>query len=294
MNLVIDGLQYVLIYIPLILGSYLSIGLMHVADLSLETAYVSGALCTSYLISLLPSSLPLATTLFILCGTSMIAGMSVGFITSTIVLYMRTSHLVSAIITMGIFYGFHRLAVGIYFSISGYPNALAILQSIPHYPEFSALLCIGLICVIAYCFLLRTELGYAWATYGNNQFFFEHYGISKEYVYLTGVLCANAFAGLSGYLFAQTTGFAEINMGVGRILLCITALVLGQLLRNIRTFSVTIPLIGLFCYIAIQQGLLWIGFDLVYFTMAQSSIILCVLAYTRIHRSTIASDILGI
>jgi putative tryptophan/tyrosine transport system permease protein len=293
MSLMIDGLQYIALFVPLILGAYISVGLMQVADLSLEIAYVSGALYSSFVLSH-AASLSSGFLFTLLVLVSMIAGIVVGLLSSTITSYMRVSHLLSAIITAGVFHGLNQLITGSYFSISGYPNTLSIVPSLARYPELSMLVCIAGVCIGLFYCMVRTEFGYALATYGNNADFFRYFGISKRYVFIMGIMLANALAGLSGYLFAQSNGFAEMNMGVGRILLCITALVLGKLVLQLRTFSVTIPLCGLVCYVALQQLLLFIGFNLKYFMMAQSLIIVCVLAVTRMSRRVLSRDNLGV
>ena len=86
--------------------------------------------------------------------------------------------------------------------------------------------------------LFRTQIGYSYAVYGNNPQFFRNYGISTSFVFITGIMIANALAGLSGYLFAQSNSFIELNMGLGKALLCITALILGKsLVRTKKPFS---------------------------------------------------------
>ena len=129
--------------------------------------------------------------------------------------------------------------------------------------------------------LFRTQIGYSYAVYGNNPQFFSNYGISTSFVFITGVMLANALAGLSGYLFAQSNSFIELNMGVGKVLLCITALILGKsLVSTKKPFSLYIPLVGTSAYFAMQQVLLKMGFNLKYFTAVQALLVLCILVYT--------------
>ena len=48
-----------------------------------------------------------------------------------------------------------------------------------------------------------------------------------------GVILGHGFAGISGFLFAQASGFVDLTMNFGIILLCLTALMVGKLISRI-------------------------------------------------------------
>ncbi len=267
-------LEQALLHFPLILGAYISVSLMKIPDLSMESAYVFGALIAS---STLPfvQHMPVIINIPIIILISMIGGACVGMTSGLLTQKAQIPHLLSSIITIGIFHGVSQFVAGVYVSLSKYINILA-LDFIPLHPDLPILM---LICIIFSCaalYFFKTELGYALAVFGNNPYFFTNYGISTMYVFMSGILLANALAGLSGYLFAQSNGFADINMGFGKLLLCITALILGKIFCH-KTISVITPIAGLFSYFLLQQLLLKIGFDLRYFTMVQALVIVTIL-----------------
>jgi putative ABC transport system permease protein len=147
--------------------------------------------------------------------------------------------------------------------------------------------------IIASSYFIKTQLGYSLGVYGNNPVFFSHYGISRSYVFIGGVLTANALAGLSGYLFAQANNFAELTMGFGKPLLCITVLVLGKIMIPHTQQTILIPLTGTIIYFTMQQLLLKVGFNLKYFTALQSLIVLiCLILFYK--RSFKKTDHLGV
>ncbi len=152
---------------------------------------------------------------------------------------------------------------------------------IPRYPDMCMLIVIVVCVVSCMAFLFRTQIGYAYAVYGNNPFFFSNYGICTSFVFVTGIVCANALAGLSGYLVAQSNMVVELNMGLGKALFCITALILGKAFVPItKPFSIVVPLVGTLAYFVVQQGLLKVGFNLKYFTAVQALLVLCMLLYS--------------
>jgi putative ABC transport system permease protein len=284
-------IEQALLHFPLILGAYISISLMKLPDLSLESAYVFGALCATTCLPYIQHLPSVIAFPFLLCA-SLFGGACVGFTAGLLTQKARIPHLLSSIITIGIFHGIGQLVAGVYLSLSGYKNLLAI-EIIPLHPELPILGSIFIICTIIAIYFFKTELGYCLAVFGNNPHFFAHYGIATSYIFASGIIIANALAGLSGYLFAQSNGFADINMGFGKLLLCVTALILGKVIQH-KTLSVFTPIAGLFCYFTLQQLLLKVGFDLRYFTMVQSLVIVTILITQYKKTENLHIDHLGV
>lgn len=274
-------LEQSLLHIPLMLGAYISFSLIKVPDLSIESAYVVGAILGSFVIKTY-SSLSVGLLMPIILLASFFGGALVGATSSILTQKGKLPHLLSSIITFGLFHGINQLISPAYASLHGAKNPLALLDFIPHHPELLMLVLIGcsIACLIYYVF--KKQIGYAYAVYGNNPLFFKNYGISTTFVFISGIILANALAGLSGYLFAQSNNFVELNMGLGKALLCITAIILGKALVHIkRPFSILIPLVGTLAYFTLQQLLLKTGFNLKYFTAVQALLVLCILLYTN-------------
>jgi putative ABC transport system permease protein len=286
-------IEQCLIHVPLLLGAYVTISLMKLPDLSIESAYVSGAIVGAQCITL-TNTLPIHIQLPIVIIASLCGGALVGVTSSTLTQYAGMPHLLSCIITFGIFYGINQLIAGSYISLSAYENPL-ISAGIERHPEMVTL--IVLVCIVVAClsFLFKKQLGYAFALYGNNTHFLRHHGVSIPYVFIVGVVLSNALAGLSGYLFAQSNGFADITMGFGKALLCITALILGKVIvRSLKPITITMPLIGCLAYFVLQQLLLKIGFNLKYFTTVQALVTLCILVLTYRKKTKQHIDHLGV
>lgn len=284
-------LEQSLINFPLILGAYISISLMKLPDLSIESAYVFAALTTAKALHSL-QFLPSGIALLILISISIMSGALVGLISSLLAQKSRIPYLLASIITVGIFHGMGQLLIGVYVPLSSYKNML-VLEWIPFHPELPLLMTICLICICIAFYFFKTALGYCIAAFGNNSSFFTHYGISTLYIFIAGIMAAHACAGLSGYLCAQSNGFADISMGINKLLLCITVLILGKLVP-LKKASFIIPLVGTLIYFSMQQLLLKIGFDLRYFTMIQALVIVIILIIQHRKRETIHSDHLGV
>lgn len=279
-------------YLPLVIGAYISISLLKVPDLSIESAYATGAIFGGYML-LYAGDMPQMVSLFLVIIASCVGGAAVGLTSSLLTRKGKLPHLLSSIVTSGIFHGINQLISPVYFSLSGLGNPLFYGLS-KQYPELLMLSLIVTIVGFFIAMLLTTQLGYAYAIYGNNPCFFKQYGISTAYVFITGVVLANALAGLSGYLFAQSNGFVELNMGYAKALFCITALILGKVMTK-KLFFIGIPLWGTIAYFFVQQSLLKVGFNLKYFTAVQALLVAGILLYRyrySVHHFT--QDNLGI
>ena len=284
-----------MLHLPLMFGAYLSFSLLKVPDLSLESAYVVGAIFGSHTLTHI-SNLPLSLGLIIILLASIIGGAVVGLISSILTQKGKFPHLLSSIVTFGLFHGINQCISPAYVSLSTLQNPLTLGNCMAHHPETLLLVLIGCAITSLIYFLFRTQLGYSYAVYGNNPQFFSNYGISTSFVFITGVIIANALAGLSGYLFAQSNNFLELNMGIGKALLCITALILGKgITQSKKPFSILIPIVGTGAYFTLQQLLLKGGFNLKYFTAVQALLVLGILLYTyRIQPQRPPNDNLGV
>ncbi len=278
-------LEQVCTYIPLVAGAYISIASLKVPDLSIESAYMFGAMLSAKLITVLTFSPMLALPYILLA--SIIGGLCVGFTSSMITTYGNIPHLLSSILTIGIFHGITQAMVGSYISLSSSTNLLITAKALPHHPELLSLVTIAFIILSSIYLLFKTQLGYSCIVYGNNARFFNYYGISGRYVFVSGILLSNALAGLAGYMNAQTNGFADLNIGLGKVLLCLTSLILGKTLVSARRMPTLIVAVGTTAYFALQQLLIKVGFDLKYFAAAQAAIVLIILlfTYTKKHES---------
>jgi len=296
MNTVLIIVEQTCLYLPLVLGSYISMSLLKLPDLSIESAYVFGAIFGAQTIIAFKHA-PIGLTLFLACLASLIGGACVGATSSLISRLANIPHLLSSIITFGLFHGINQLVLqSSYVSLSGYGNPLELIPTIAQHPELMILIIIACTLVVASIVFFYTQLSYACAMVGNNPDFFKNYGISTNFIIILGVIVANSLAGFSGYLFAQSNSFVEITVGYGKALLCITSLILGKaVVAQNKTITVFVPLIGTIIYFTLQQLLLKVGFNLKYFTAVQALLVLIfIIVLYRAQGRSMRSDQLGV
>ncbi len=279
-----------LILLPLIFGAYLSMALMKLPDLSLESAFVFGGAAAAATIALgLPPLLQVSVCML----TALAAGSMVGGMTS--LLYQRAGlpFLLSAILCNGLFHGIIQAVMGAPLLTFQGP-----LKSFAPFPIlYAELLLLGVVGLILFLMIragLKRQMGYALAIYGDNPSFLERYNISSRYVVILGSMIASGLAGVSGFLFAQSGGFVDMTMGYGIVLLTITALILGKKLVRSNRPTVKIPLIGAAIYFLLQQLLLQSGINLKYFNTFQAMIVLTALLLMGRKKTDNETDLLGV
>lgn len=273
-------------YIPLAAGAYITLSLLKLPDLALESAFLSGGLCAAYVLTN-TASLPHYGTLICTLMAAVLGGVTVGLLTSFLHTYIRIPYLLATILTYGIINGIIHIIIGPYISVSQVENPLAYVP-ITHHAELVGLLILTSIIIIGIYQFCTTQLGYACAVYGMNESFLASYGIATSYVLYLGIGTAHALAGLSGYLITQAHGFADIHMGHGKILLCITTIILGKQLcyRYKKIINPYIPIFGIFAFILLQQLLIYSGYHSAYFSLAQALIVLGILSTTQSTNNT--------
>jgi putative ABC transport system permease protein len=77
-------------------------------------------------------------------------------------------------------------------------------------------------------FILSSEFGVALRSVGQSEEAARHHGRNPAHYKLAGLAMANAVAAVSGALSSQHQGFADVQMGVGSLVLALAAVILGQ------------------------------------------------------------------
>lgn len=269
-------MEQALVYIPLVMGSYLSISLMKIPDLSLESAFTAGAI-GAYHVLKLQLNIGNYILLPLVIVVSCVGGMLVGLVSSFLTSYCRFAHLLSSIITTGLFHGVNLLLLGTCNASFVNCSNPFVSGTVGSYitERYIIMLVVGVLYTL-FGVVTRSQLGISFSIYGRNKKFFERHGISERYVFMMGVILSNGLVGISGFLCSYTQGFVDTGMGMGIALLALTALILGKVLLS-QKMALYIPVVGTLAYFIIQQTLLHVGFDLKFFTTVQAFLVLGIL-----------------
>ncbi|HBY05778.1 MAG: ABC transporter, permease [candidate division TM6 bacterium GW2011_GWE2_42_60] len=275
LNILIVVVEQFFLYLPLVIGAFVSFSLLKIPNLCLEAAFLVGAIGSHLVLEAIPA-LPLVIKLLMGTVVGFAGGALVGFVCGLIITRGLIAHLLANIVTVGLFSGISLFLIGGSFTAIGQHESGLTLIPCAQHPEFFMSSIIAILCGACMVYLLTTPLGKSIVVYGNNPSFFEQHRMSTSSVLMAGIILSNAFAGVSGFLISQTNGFIDINSSAGLVLLCLTALVFGKKTRGILQ-----PFVGLLLFCIAQQILLIIGLNLAYFTSISSLLLLSVMILAR-------------
>jgi len=93
-------------------------------------------------------------------------------------------------------------------------------------------------------YLLKTDFGIAMRATGNSESMVRALGVDTDRMKIIGLALANALTATSGYLMTQFQGFADINMGIGIVIVGLGSVIIAESFINwFRISSVWISLV---------------------------------------------------
>ena len=222
----IGTIEIGLIYSLVAMAAYLSFRVLNFPDMTVDGSYVLGAAVYATCVSCYQYT-PLASTLIAIC-----CGVFAGYITAVLSTHLRMLNLLAGIVTMTGLYSINL-------RIMGKPNIALINEySLFSYFEFMPkavfLMLIILLVWGLLCLFLKTQIGLALRATGNNDKMTRAQGINDKTMTIIGLCIANALVSFSGALYAQYSGFSDINLGVGTVVIGLAALIIGEALFKHR------------------------------------------------------------
>ncbi len=232
----VGAIEMGLIYGFVAIGIYLSLRVLDFPDLGVDGTFPLGAAtCAALIVS---GVHPLVATL-----AAMILGGMAGLITAWLSTHLKFMNLLSGILVMTALYSINL-------RIMGRPN-IPLLGERTIFEEFflplksplgglwRVLPIFILIGLLAYALnrFLKTNIGLALRATGNNARMARAQGINDKAMISLGLCLANSFVALGGAIFAQVSGYADISMGVGTIIIGLAAVIIGEAILPIRKIS---------------------------------------------------------
>ncbi len=276
MTLLIGALTLGLILALLALGVYVSYRIFNIPDMTAEGSVTLGAaVAASMMVN--GHSAVFAT------ATAALAGSAAGAVTGLLATKCRINPLLSGILVMTGLYSVNLHVMG----RSNVP--LLEVRTLATFAErfggwvfqgtadldgagwaisvrdasmlLAVLLFVVLVCVALY-FFFRTNMGTAMRATGDNPQMICALGVSVDTATIFGLAMSNGLIALCGALIAQYQGFADVQMGVGMVVLGIASVIIGEALVGSRAVGLLITgtvmgsvLFRLLVAIALRWGL---------------------------------------
>jgi putative ABC transport system permease protein len=229
MNFYLAAIMLGLGFVALGFGIFISMRIFNIPDITTDGSYTLGGV-VSAIILVKYNSVPVAIT------ASIVAGILSGSITGFIHTKLKVNALLAGILVMTALYSVNLSLMGrsniplinipvIYDWLSFIGDTVA--------RQLSILMLITFCLILFLSSLLRTDFGIAMRATGNSEVMVSAMGIDTSKMKIIGLAISNGLMALSGSLITQYQGFADINMGIGIIILGLGSVMIGETLMSL-------------------------------------------------------------
>ncbi|MEI7615574.1 MAG: ABC transporter permease [Actinomycetota bacterium] len=215
------------------IGVYITYRILTIADLTVEGSIVTGAAIAAFAITKGINS-------YAAVGLAFIGGLAAGLVTGLLHTKLKIPSLLSGILTMIALYSVNL-------RIMGKAN-ISLLRMKTSYSVFenmglnhnSSVIILGLIFVgsiigVLYWFF-GTEIGCAIRATGDNPQMVRAQGINTNTTIILGLMISNGLVAVGGALIAQSQSFADVQMGIGSIVIGLASVIIGEVLFGKKNF----------------------------------------------------------
>ncbi|EMF0135580.1 ABC transporter permease [Enterococcus hirae] len=214
----------------LAIGVFLTFRILDIADLTAEGSFPLGA-------GIAAVSITNGLSPIVACLLGFLGGAATGLVSGLLHTKLKIPALLAGIITMtGLYSVTSRIMGAPNLSLLGQKNVFTWAESLGVSKENAVLiagLLVALIVVTLLVLFLRTETGLAIRATGDNLAMSEANGINTDTMKIIGYMISNGCIALSGSLLAQNNGFADLNSGIGTIVIGLASIIIAEVLfRN--------------------------------------------------------------
>ena len=270
------------------IGLFITYKILELSDLT-----VDGSFCTGGAVCIVMMAMGQPTWLAILCA--FVAGMATGAITGFLHTVCKIPAILSGILTQLGLWTINMFIMGIksgelvstltipsrnstpLVSAMYLSKALDGTKPVILYPPLIMAIITAIVIAVLYWFF-GTERGASIRATGANEHMARAQGINTNVNKMIGLMLANGLVALSGSLFAQYNGNAEINMGRGAIVIGLAAIIIGEVLfgklfKNFAMKLLAVSFGAIIYYIVIQAVLTLLKVDSQYLKLMSAAIV---------------------
>ncbi|NLK73902.1 MAG: ABC transporter permease [Clostridiales bacterium] len=294
-NAISQGLAWAI----LAMGVYITFRILNFADMSCEGTFALGGSLSAMLM------VRHGWNPFISMYIAIFAGMLAGLITGILHTKLKIPAILSGILTMISLYSINLVIMGqSNTALIGQETIVSKIQAF--FPSAQELgiknstlqtwvtILIGLVFTVIAVFILYwffgTEIGSCIRATGNNGAMVRAQGVNTDTMIILGLVLSNGLISFSGALVTQTQGYADINMGVGAIVIALASIVIGEVVfQKFKHFGVILVslVIGSILYRIIVAWVLQRGLNTNYLKLLTAIIVTIALSVPRLKKNKV-------
>lgn len=224
------------------LGIYITMKIFKIPDITTDGSYTLGAAVTAVM---LVQGWPLPFVLL----AAMMAGVLAGIATGLVHTRLGIDPLLAGILVMTGLYSVNLSVLGRsnipLIEVQGLFSMIAVFPTrLPNELLIGVISMVVLSGILA--FVLRTDFGIAMRATGDSETMSRALGIDTNRMKVIGLALANLLTALSGFLVTQYQKFADINMGLGIVLVGLGSVLIGDaIIKGLRIRRIWLRLLAI-------------------------------------------------
>ncbi len=218
------ALELGLIYAILAFGVYISFRILDIPDLSVDGTFITGcgaaAICT------------LNGHPYLGVFAALIAGALAGGVTGFLQTKCKIQPILSGILVMSGLYSINYKIMGNTPNISLFDKETIFTQfsswsQSKLMPLILCILIVVMVFIVLYVFL-KTQLGMCLRATGDNEAMVRASSVNSDRMKILGLALANGMVAFSGGILAQYQNFADVNDGIGKLVIGLASIIVGE------------------------------------------------------------------
>ncbi|NBJ64198.1 ABC transporter permease [bacterium c-19] len=218
------ALELGLIYAILAFGVYISFRILDIPDLSVDGTFITGcgaaAICT------------LNGHPYLGVFAALIAGALAGGVTGFLQTKCKIQPILSGILVMSGLYSINYKIMGNTPNISLFDKETIFTQfsswsQSKLMPLILCILIVIMVFIVLYVFL-KTQLGMCLRATGDNEAMVRASSVNSDRMKILGLALANGLVAFSGGILAQYQNFADVNDGIGKLVIGLASIIVGE------------------------------------------------------------------
>ena len=260
MTALLGSVELGMIYAVLALGVFLSFRTLNMPDLTVDGSVVTGMAVSAVICS------GGGNPFLALCG-AFFGGALAGLLTGILYTKLKIQAILAGILVMLASYSINLRIMGktpnipLTKSETIYKIADRVLP--PRYAGIVLGAVVLILVLTALYLFLQTRLGFVFRATGDNEDMVRACGVSCDAMKLLGLALSNGLVGLSGGMLAQNQAFADINSGVGMMVIGLASVILGEVIFGTKGLlrRLCAAVLGAVLYRIILAQALYLGME---------------------------------
>lgn len=136
-------------------------------------------------------------------------------------------------------------------------------------------------------FFFNTDLGQGYIATGDNETMARSLGIKTDRMKILGLTLSNGVIALSGVLIAQNDGYADVNKGIGVIVIGLASIIIGEVIFQELTLAERLIaiVVGSIIYQLLILVVIKLGFDTTYLKLFSAIILVICLMIPQLKKA---------